>query len=57
MAASILKINISLNPICDNLVGFPNSGHIYEFVCCMYVYAYVCVWCGVFVYMCVYVCN
>ena len=29
MAASILKIGISCNPICDNLVGFPKSGHIY----------------------------
>ena len=29
MAASILQINISQNPICDNLVGFPKSGHIY----------------------------
>ena len=26
--ASILKIDISRNPICDNLVGFPKSGHI-----------------------------
>ena len=27
MAALILKIGISRNPICDNLVGFPKSGH------------------------------
>ena len=29
MAASILKIGISRNANCDNLVGFPKSGHIY----------------------------
>ena len=29
MVGSILKINISQNPICDNLVGFPKSGHSY----------------------------
>ena len=29
MVASILKIGISQNPICDNLVGFPKSYHIY----------------------------
>ena len=29
MVASILKISISQNPNCDNLVGFPKSGHIY----------------------------
>ena len=29
MAASILKIGISQNPICDNLVGFPKSDNIY----------------------------
>ena len=29
MAASVLKIGISRNPICDNLVGFPKSGHIF----------------------------
>ena len=28
MAASILKIGISRNSNCDNLVGFPKSGHI-----------------------------
>ena len=28
MAASILKIVITRNTICDNLVGFPKSGHI-----------------------------
>ena len=28
MVASILQIGISRNPICDNLVGFPKSGHI-----------------------------
>ena len=32
MVASILKIGISRNPICDNLVGFPKSGHIYIYV-------------------------
>ena len=30
--ASILKISISRNPICDNLVGFPKSGHIFLWV-------------------------
>ena len=30
MVASILQIGISRNPICDNLVGFPKSGHIYQ---------------------------
>ena len=29
MVASILKIVITRNTICDNLVGFPKSGHIY----------------------------
>ena len=28
MAASILKIVITRNTICDNLVSFPKSGHI-----------------------------
>ena len=28
MVATILKIVITLNTICDNLVGFPKSGHI-----------------------------
>ena len=28
MATSILKIVIARNTICDNLVGFPKSGHI-----------------------------
>ena len=28
MVASILKIVITRNTICDNLVGFPKSGHI-----------------------------
>ena len=28
MAASILQIGISRNPICDNLVDFPKLGHI-----------------------------
>ena len=28
MVASILKIVITQNTICDNLVGFPKSGHI-----------------------------
>ena len=28
MVASIFKIGISQNPNCDNLVGFPKSGHI-----------------------------
>ena len=28
MMASILKIVITRNTICDNLVGFPKSGHI-----------------------------
>ena len=28
MAASVLKIGISQNPNCDNLIGFPKSGHI-----------------------------
>ena len=27
MVASILKIVITRNTICDNLVGFPKSGH------------------------------
>ena len=27
MVASILEIAISRNPSCDNLVGFPKSGH------------------------------
>ena len=31
MAASMLKIGIFQNPICDNLVGFPKSGHIYAY--------------------------
>ena len=31
MAASILKISIPRNSICDNLVGFPKSGHIYVY--------------------------
>ena len=30
MVASILKIVITRNTICDNLVGFPKSGHIYS---------------------------
>ena len=29
MVASILKIVITRNTICDNLVGFPKSGHNY----------------------------
>ena len=29
MVASILKIVITRNTICDNLVGFAKSGHIY----------------------------
>ena len=29
MVASILKIVITRNTICDILVGFPKSGHIY----------------------------
>ena len=29
MEASILKIVITRNTICDNLVGFPKLGHIY----------------------------
>ena len=29
MVASIFKIGISQNAKCDNLVGFPKSGHIY----------------------------
>ena len=29
MVASILKIRISQNTKCDNLVGFPKSGHMY----------------------------
>ena len=28
MVASILKIAITRNTICDNFVGFPKSGHI-----------------------------
>ena len=28
MAASILKLGTSQNTNCDNLVGFPKSGHI-----------------------------
>ena len=28
MVASILKILITRNTICDNLVGFPKSGHV-----------------------------
>ena len=28
MGASIIKIIVSRNTICDNLVGFPKSGHI-----------------------------
>ena len=32
MMASILKIIITRNTICDNLVGFPKSGHIYDFI-------------------------
>ena len=34
MVASILKIIIARNTICDNLVGFPKSGHIYSFQPC-----------------------
>ena len=29
MVASILKIIITRNTICDNLVSFPKSGHIF----------------------------
>ena len=29
MVASILKIVITRNTVCDNLVGFPKSGHNY----------------------------
>ena len=29
MVASILKTVITRNTICDNLVSFPKSGHIY----------------------------
>ena len=29
MAASILKISISQNANCDNMIGFPKLGHIY----------------------------
>ena len=28
MVASIIKIIVSQNTICDNLVSFPKSGHI-----------------------------
>ena len=28
MVASVLKIIIAQNTICDNLVSFPKSGHI-----------------------------
>ena len=34
MVASVLKNVITRNTICDNLVGFPKSGHI-----CMLIYA------------------
>ena len=30
MVASIFKIGVSRNANCDNMVGFPKSGHI----CC-----------------------
>ena len=30
MVASILKIVITRNTICDNLVSFPKSGHNYN---------------------------
>ena len=30
MVASVLQIGISRNPICNNLVGFPKSGHMYS---------------------------
>ena len=30
MVASILEIGISRNVNCDNMVGFPKSGHIYR---------------------------
>ena len=33
MVASILKIVITRNTICDNLVGFPKSGHKYRMIC------------------------
>ena len=29
MVASVLEISIIRNTNCDNLVGFPKSGHIY----------------------------
>ena len=31
MVASILKIVVTRNAICDNLVGFPKSGHKCKF--------------------------
>ena len=34
MVASILKIGISQNLICDNLVSFPKSGHKYNYMYC-----------------------
>ena len=30
MVASILKVIITRSTICDNLVGFPKSGHIMQ---------------------------
>ena len=38
MVASILKIIITRNTNCDNLVGFPKSGHIYMYI---YIYIYI----------------
>ena len=32
MAVSILQIGVSRNVNCDNMVGFPKSGHIYIYI-------------------------
>ena len=32
MVASVLKIVINLNAMCDNLVSFPKSGHKYGLI-------------------------
>ena len=42
MAASILKIVISRNANCDNMVGFPKSSHIIIYIdMCTYVRTYI----------------
>ena len=38
MVASMLKIVITQNTICENLVGFPKLGHVLGFIVTISVY-------------------